>query len=313
MPGGVLIIAAVGLVGVAALVMALAGTGAGTAKAAGAQARADARAQWGDGAGADRAPLLTRLLSATGLQASMQQTLLAAGLLVRPSELAAVSVAASALAFGLVLVLRHSVVLAVLAGVGAVLLPTLAVNHRVGSRRREFQHRLPEALELIASALRSGYTFSRCLQLVSREMRGPMGDEAQRFTDELAVGIPTEEALDRLTERQPSYDVKLFAAAVQMQARVGGNLAEILLKTGAMVRERYQLQSEIRALTAEGRLSAAILAAIPIFLAIVVSVISPGYLTPMMEEPLGRYMVVGGVMLWLTGLGAIRKLVTLDI
>jgi tight adherence protein B len=308
-----MILGVVILVAVAVLVLALSVRRPGELEAAEAEAAGNAQGQRGEQVGADRAPILTRVLSATGLQASMQQTLLAAGLMVRPSELAAVSVAAAAVVFGAVLVISHSLGLSLLSGIGGALLPTVVVQQLVGRRRREFQHRLPEALELIASALRSGYNFSRCLQLVAKEMPGPMGDEAQRFTDELAVGIPTEEALDRLTERQPSYDVKLFAAAVQMQARVGGNLSEILLKTGAMVRERYKLQGEISALTAEGRLSAVILAGVPIFLAIVVSTLSPGYLTPLLAEPLGRYLALGGAVLWVVGLSMIKRLVTVDL
>lgn len=263
--------------------------------------------------GSDRAPLLTRLLSLGGLDRSLQQMLLAAGLLVRPSELVAASLFAAILGFGTTLLVRRSLILAGLVGICLLALPVCAVNLRIGKRRREFERRLPEALELMASALKSGYTFSRALQLVAKEMPGPMGDEAQRFTDELLVGVSVEEAVERLAERQPTYDVKLFAAAVQINSRVGGNLAEILLKTAAVVRERFQIQSEIRALTAEGRLSAGILAAIPIFMAIVINSISPGYLAPLITEPLGRYMVLAGVVLWTSGLYMIKKLVSVDL
>lgn len=262
---------------------------------------------------ADRAPLLTRLLSVAGLDSSLQQTLLAAGFLVRPSELVAVSLGAGCAGFAGAMLATHSWLAGTLAAVLLTLLPVALVNFRVATRRREFERRLPEALELIATALRSGYTFSRALQLVAKELPGPVGEEAQRFTDELMVGLSTDQALDRLSARQPSYDVKLFAAAVQIQTRVGGNLAEVLLKTAAMVRERFQLQSEIRALTAEGRLSAGVLAAIPIFLAVVVSTISRGYLVPLLHEPLGRYMIIAGVVLWCTGLAMIRKMVQVDL
>jgi tight adherence protein B len=187
------------------------------------------------------------------------------------------------------------------------------VNLRIAKRRREFERRLPEALELMASALRSGYTFSRALQLVAKEMPGPMGDEAQRFTDELLVGVSVEEAVERLAERQPTYDVKLFAAAVQINSRVGGNLAEILLKTAGMVRQRFQIQSEIRALTAEGRLSAGVLAAIPVFMAVVINAISPGYLAPLLSERVGHFMILAGFFLWTSGLYMIKKLVTVDL
>ncbi|MCX7597870.1 MAG: type II secretion system F family protein [Armatimonadetes bacterium] len=263
--------------------------------------------------GSDRAPVLTRLLSAGGMDQSLQQLLLAAGLLVRPSELAAASIFGAATGFGAALLLWRSLTLAGFVGLCLLALPICLVNLRISKRRREFERRLPEALELMASALKSGYTFSRALQLVAKEMPGPMGDEAQRFTDELLVGVSVEEAIERLAERQPTYDVKLFAAAVQINSKVGGNLAEILLKTATVVRERFQIQSEIRALTAEGRLSAGILAAIPIFMAIVINGISPGYLAPLLTESLGRYMIMAGFLLWTSGLYMIKKLVTVEL
>lgn len=302
------IIVLVGVGALVALVFALLGPKERETGKAGQAAKKEGRHD-----GADRAPLLTRLLSVGGLDRSFQQMLLAAGLLVRPSELAAAGLSAAAVGFGVALVAWHSLTMAGLAAIGLLALPVCLVNLRINKRRREFERRLPEALELMASALRSGYTFSRALQLVAKEMPGPMGDEAQRFTDELLVGVSVEEAVERLAERQPTYDVKLFAAAVQINSRVGGNLAEILLKTAGMVRQRFQIQSEIRALTAEGRLSAGILAAIPIFMALVINGISPGYLAPLLTEPLGRYMILGGFLLWTSGLYMIKKLVTVDL
>lgn len=302
------IIVLVGVGALVALVFALLGPKERETEDVGQAAKRESRRD-----GADRAPLLTRLLSIGGLDRSFQQMLLAAGLLVRPSELAAASLSAAAVGFGVVLVVWHSLTMAGLAAICLLALPVCLVNLRINKRRREFERRLPEALELMASALRSGYTFSRALQLVAKEMPGPMGDEAQRFTDELLVGVSVEEAVERLAERQPTYDVKLFAAAVQINSRVGGNLAEILLKTASMIRQRFQIQSEIRALTAEGRLSAGILAAIPIFMALVINGISPGYLAPLLTEPLGRYMILAGFFLWTSGLYMIKKLVTVDL
>ncbi len=267
----------------------------------------------GGGAGSDRAPLLTRLISVGSAGKSLQQTLLAAGLLVRPSELVAISLGLACLAFSAAL-LAHQMILVgiVIADVTSVL-PLLVVRFLEARRRAEFQTSLPDALDLIASALRSGYSFARALILVSQEMKGPMASEAQRVIDELAVGLSLDEALSRLADRQPSYDVRLFTAAVQIQTRVGGNLAEILLKTASMVRLRCQLQSEIRTLTAEGRLSAGIIAGIPILLAFAVSALNPGYLSPLFEDPIGRIILGTGAGMWVLGILAIKKLIAIEI
>jgi tight adherence protein B len=265
------------------------------------------------GAGHDRAPILTRLLSLGKADAALQQTLLAAGLLVRPSELAAVSLGLGCIAFSTALLAHRTILIGVGIACVAAWAPLLAVRVLESRRRAEFQTRLPDALDLIASALRSGYSFARALSLVAQEMKGPMSAEAQRVMDELAVGRSLDEALTRLAERQASYDVRLFTAAVQIQTRVGGNLAEILLKTAGMVRLRSQLQSEVRALTAEGRLSASIISCIPLFLAVAVNVLNPGYLSPLFDEKLGRVILISGAGLWVVGIIAIKKLIAIDI
>jgi tight adherence protein B len=264
------------------------------------------------GAGHDRAPILTRLLSLGKADAALQQTLLAAGLLVRPSELAAVSLGLGCIAFSTALLAHRTILIGVGIACVAAWAPLLAVRVLESRRRAEFQTRLPDALDLIASALRSGYSFARALSLVAQEMKGPMSAEAQRVMDELAVGRSLDEALTRLAERQAS-DVRLFTAAVQIQTRVGGNLAEILLKTAGMVRLRSQLQSEVRALTAEGRLSASIISCIPLFLAVAVNVLNPGYLSPLFDEKLGRVILISGAGLWVVGIIAIKKLIAIDI
>ncbi len=262
---------------------------------------------------ADRAPLLTKLLARTHLNRRLQQEILAAGLLLRPSELVAGALGLSGAAFVTVLLIRHSLPLALLASLAGLAAPFVWLSVRKAKREKAFMQQLPEAMELIATALKSGYSFARAVQLLAEQAEKPMSEEAQRIVDELQVGISLEEALDNLATRHPSYDVKLFVAAVQIQTRIGGNLAEILLKTAAMIRERMQLQQEIAALTAEGRLSAGILAALPIFLATVVNFLSPGYLKPMLEDPLGRYMLLAGGGLLLMGMLTIKRLLTVDL
>jgi tight adherence protein B len=257
--------------------------------------------------------MLTRLLSLGRADAALQQSLLAAGLLVRPSELIAVSLGLASIVFSVALLAHRTLLVGAGLAIVAAWAPLLFVRVLESRRRAEFQTRLPDALDLIASALRSGYSFARALSLVATEMKGTMGSEAQRVMDELAVGLALDEALARLAERQPSYDVRLFTAAVQIQTRVGGNLAEILLKTASMVRLRAQLHSEIRTLTSEGRLSAAIIACIPVVLALTVSAMNPGYLSPLTAEPLGKVILGCGAGLWVLGILVIKKLIVIDI
>lgn len=262
---------------------------------------------------ADRAPFLTRLLSVAGINHKLQQSLLAAGLLVRPSEFAALCMGLAAAGFGGLFLFKHSITYALLAAIAGAIGPLAWVKFRIGNRQQKCLRQLPEALELIATALRSGYSFARAMELVSQQMEPPIADEARRIVDELAVGISLDQALEHFAARQAHYDVKLFVAAVQIQTRIGGNLAEMLIKTAAMIRQRAQLASEIAALTAEGRMSAGILAALPVFLAIAVNYLSPGYLRPLVEDPLGRYMCIAGVVLMASGLATIKRLITVEL
>ncbi|MCD6352366.1 MAG: type II secretion system F family protein [Armatimonadetes bacterium] len=261
----------------------------------------------------DQAPWLTRLLSLAGVNHAMQQQLLAAALLIRPSELCAMGLASSALTFCLVFLVKRSLLMAALGAAIALPAPLVWVQLRLAKRQRRFQQQLPEVLELIATALKSGYSLPRALELVAAQTEPPMRDEAQRIVDELAVGVALDEALDNLALRQGSYDVRLFAAAVQIQTRVGGNLAEMLIKTAGMIRQRAQLAGEIAALTAEGKLSAGILAALPVVLALAVQHLSPGYLQPLVADPLGRYMTGAGVLLMVSGLVMIKRLITVEL
>jgi len=130
---------------------------------------------------------------------------------------------------------------------------------------------------------------------------------------EIQVGISVSEALDGLLARTDSYDLELMVSAIQTQLTMGGNLSEVLDKIAGMIRERVRLQGEINAATSEGRMSAGILVAMPIIMAVIISVVNPGYLDPLFEERLGIMMLIGAGLLMVTGMVIIKKLLDIDI
>jgi tight adherence protein B len=262
---------------------------------------------------ADTAPLLTRLLRRTPLNDLLQWELLRAGLLIKPSEMLVVSLAAGLALFivGLLftpnLVTRGVLVCLGLAG------PWVLVAVRKQSRYKLLVTQLPEALQLVASSLRSGFSILRAIEVVAEEMPPPICQEFRWVLDEVNVGVSMEKAFGHMTARTNSPDVKLMVTAIQIQSNVGGDLAEVLEATSAMIRERFQLTAEIAALTAEGRLSAIILGGLPIGLALLIHMLNPEYMVPLVTEPMGIAMVVVGGTMMLLGVLIIKSMLNVDI
>jgi tight adherence protein B len=192
-------------------------------------------------------------------------------------------------------------------------LPIIWLLMRRKRRLKKFAAQLPEALELIARALRAGHSLAAGMNLVAHEMSAPIAVEFGRTFEEQNLGIPLEEALDNLTQRVPNLDLKFFATAIILQRQTGGDLAEILDKIGHLVRERFQIWGQVQALTGEGRLSGIVLLALPPALFAVVYRMNPDYLMLLFTDEMGKKMLVGGLVMQLLGALAIRKIVNIRV
>jgi len=200
-----------------------------------------------------------------------------------------------------------------LVGAFLAVLPILWLLMRRKRRLRKFAAQLPEALELIARALRAGHSLAAGLSLVAQEMSAPIAVEFGRTFEEQNLGIPLEEALESLTKRVPNLDLKFFSTAIILQRQTGGDLAEILDKIGHLIRERFQIWGQVQALTGEGRLSGVVLLALPPALFAVVYRMNPDYLMLLFTDELGKKMLVGGVIMQLFGALVIRKIVNIRV
>ena len=192
-------------------------------------------------------------------------------------------------------------------------LPFFWLLFRRKQRLQKFAAQLPEALELVARALRAGHSLAAGFHLVSQEASDPIAWEFGRVFEEQNLGIPFEEALENLTERVPNLDLKFFVTAVILQRQTGGDLAEILDKIGRLIRERFAIWGQVQALTGEGRLSGIVLLALPPLLFITVYRMNPDYLSLLFTDELGKKMLVGGIVLQLLGALAIRKIVNIRV
>ena len=191
--------------------------------------------------------------------------------------------------------------------------PFLWLIFRRKRRLNKFAAQLPEALELIARALRAGHSLAAGFHLVSQEGSDPIAEEFGRVFEEQNLGIPFEEALENLTERVPNLDLKFFVTAVVLQRQTGGDLAEILDKIGHLVRERFKIWGQVQALTGEGRLSGIVLLALPPLLFITVYRMNPDYIQLLFTDDLGKKMLIAGVVSQLVGALVIRKIINIRV
>jgi tight adherence protein B len=206
-----------------------------------------------------------------------------------------------------------SVALAPLMAIFLAILPIVWLLMRRKRRLKKFGSQLPEALELIARALRAGHSLAAGFSLVAQEMSDPIGGEFSRTFEEQNLGKPLEEALEALTTRVPNLDLKFFVTAIVLQRQTGGDLAEILDKIGYLVRERFKIWGQVQALTGEGRLSGVVLLALPPALFAVVYRMNPDYLMLLFTDDLAKKMLVGGVLSQLFGALVIRKIVNIRV
>jgi tight adherence protein B len=219
---------------------------------------------------------------------------------MRPQEWILLRISAVAAAVAGITVLTGSLLAGLPLGTLVAWLATmLLLKVRAARRCAAFADQLPDVLQLIASSLRSGFTLAQALEAVVREGDQPAAEELTRALTETRLGLSLEQALDQVATRMHSQDLEWVVMAVRISRDVGGNLAEVLLTTVHTMRERGQLRRQVRALSAEGRLSGYILVALPVVVAAWFMLVRPEYLRPLFTDPVGMIMLV------LAGLGVV--------
>lgn len=191
--------------------------------------------------------------------------------------------------------------------------PLLWLMFRRGRRLKKFSTQLPEALALIARALRSGHSLASGIKVVCDEMQEPMAKEMNITYEEQNLGIPLDQALKGMYKRVPNLDLKFFATAVAIQRQSGGDLAEILDKISKVTRERQELLGHVQALTGEGRISGIVLMGLPIAIFLCVWKMNPDYVMILFTDEMGRKMVAVAIALQILGAWSIKKIVQIKI
>ncbi len=206
----------------------------------------------------------------------------------------------------------HPATAPVLGGVSASL-PIVWLFFRRKRRFKQFAKQLPDALDLISRALRSGHSLAAAFDLVGQEVADPLGGEFMRVFEEQNLGIPLDEAMNDLTDRVPNLDLRFFTTAIILQRQTGGDLAEILDKLSHLIRERFKIWGQIQALTGEGRLSGIILLALPPLLFLAMYNLNRDYVMLLFEDPMGQQMLLGAIIMQVFGALVIRKIVDIKV
>ena len=193
------------------------------------------------------------------------------------------------------------------------MIPFFYVYMKKKQRMDKFQRQFPEALDLVARALRAGHAFTGGLKMVADEMGDPVGTEFDKTLDEINFGIGIPEALKGLSNRVDCPDLKFFVISVIIQRETGGNLAEILGNIAHLIRERFKLFGRIRVLAAQGKLSAAILIALPFVVALGLSFVNPKYIGTLSTDPIGRILVIFALIMMIFGVFIMRRLIAIKV
>lgn len=215
--------------------------------------------------------------------------------------------------FFIFLVAGISILISIFISFIAWIIPTLYVKKKKESRIALSVAQLPQALEIMANAMKSGFSFMQAMHLVSTEMSDPLGVEFSRTIKEINYGVSTEIAFENLLKRLPNQDLEIVVTAVLIQRSTGGNLAYILETIQETISERVRMKDELRALTAQGRMSAIIITFLPVGLGGVLYLMNPDYFTPMFSHPLGWVFIGTGVVSGILGWIFINKVVTIEV
>ncbi len=192
-------------------------------------------------------------------------------------------------------------------------LPLMWLLWRRSCRLGKFGKQLPDALEMIGRALRSGNSLAQAIKVVVEEMPAPISTEFGIVYEAQNLNVPLDLALKDMFKRVPNMDLKFFVTSVAIQRQTGGDLAEILDKIGHIVRERFKILGQVQALTGEGRISGIVLMALPIALFFGVYYMNPDYMMLLFTDPLGRKMIAAAVVLQILGAIVIKKIVNIKV
>ena len=259
-------------------------------------------------------PVLDRILLTIPRAQRLDRFILQSGLDWTVSKLVLACIAIGSAACMFVVSFFHQpLYLGALAGAASGALPLLYVGRQRSKRLAKIEQQLPEALDLMTRALRSGHAFSSGLKMIGEEMAEPIAGEFRIVNDEINFGVSLQQALSNLGQRIPVTDLRYFIVSVLIQRESGGNLTEVLGNLSKLIRERLKLLSKIKILSSEGKLSAWILGGMPFALAGMMNIVNPEFMAPLWNDPIGIGIIKYMLTLMAIGVLILRKIIRIRV
>jgi tight adherence protein B len=259
-------------------------------------------------------PVLHRFLMRLPWSGSLQNYINQAGLKMKAGKFVLWTAVAGLGTYVLIsLIYPNQGILAFAAGLLALAVPIAVVAFQRMRRLAQFEERFPEALDLIGRAVRAGHAFTTGLEMVSKESSEPVAGEFRATFEEQNFGLPLRDALLNMAERVPLMDVRFFVTALLVQKETGGNLAELLDELSRLIRERFRIYREVKVRTAQGRLTAAVLIALPFGMLIALEFVNPDYVKVLWTDPIGPMLLGGAAALQVLGSLVIWKIVHIEV
>lgn len=200
-----------------------------------------------------------------------------------------------------------------MAAIVVVMAEWIYVLLKIDRREAAFTNQLGDCLMMVANAMRAGFSFLQAMELISKEMEPPISDEFKHVMRDISLGASVERALDDMDNRVSSPDFSLVVTAVLIQQQVGGDLAHILDTISETIQDRIRMRREVKTLTAQGRMSGWVLAALPFALGAFISVVNPSYIEPLFTERIGQMAIAFGIVMVLIGFFVIQRIVDIDV
>lgn len=256
-------------------------------------------------------PIIDRLLSGQSITALVERAVARAGVRWSAGEFAIASTLIASI--GLLVGQQFGMTAAVLIAALGLLLPTLVLRILQGRRLKRFEQQLPDAIDMIVNAMKAGFSFQAAMKFVGEEMPAPIGAEFMKFYDEQRLGLDVRNALIDLQDRMGSLDIKMFATSLLIQRETGGNLSEILTGLSTLIRDRGALYDEIETLTAEPKLTGAVLAALPVLAFLALVTLNPDMMSPMFNTDLGKRILIYAAASVVVGYVIVRRIAIIDV
>jgi tight adherence protein B len=258
-------------------------------------------------------PWMHRLMMQWAWSSKLQDYVVQSGMNVRPAKLILFSAVGALGSYLIASYFQPHFYISLPIALAVAALPFAVVAIRRRRRLSKFEEHFPEALDLLGRAVRAGHAFTTGLEMISKECPEPLAGEFRTTFEEQNFGLPLRDALLNMAERIPIIDVRFFVTALLIQKETGGNLAEILDGLARVIRDRFRIYREVRVRTAQGRLSAGILIALPIVMTLILSVLNPHYIGVLFTDPKGPTVLITAAVLQLIGSAILWKIIHFEV